>query len=163
MTELLARPARSLASCWSETQIALAFGCRLPCNDAMTNLRDWADPGMRASIELLFGSEPTPFGVVRGRTVRGPSKPSADQAIRAATRDLVHRLASELEAFATRRPRCEYVMAPYIPACPDPRCQAWFDRCHRVARRTFWPAPRHRVGRGRVGALGGTWSADLDR
>jgi hypothetical protein len=93
----------------------------------MTNLHDWADPGMRASIELLFGPEPTPLGVVRGRTVRGPSKPSADQAIRAATRDLVHRLASELETFATRRPRCEYAMAPYIPTCPDPRCQAWFD------------------------------------
>jgi hypothetical protein len=99
----------------------------LPCNAAMTNLGDWADPDMRASIELLFGPEPTPVGVVRGRTVRGPSKPSADQAIRAATRDLVHRLASELETFATRRPRCEYVMAPYIPTCPDPRCQAWFD------------------------------------
>jgi hypothetical protein len=107
----------------------------------MTNLRDWADPGMRASIELLFGPEPTPIGVVRGRTVRGPSKPTADQAIRSATRDLVHRLASELETFATRRPRCEYIMAPYIPTCPDPRCQDWFDEV--IAWHAECFGPRH--------------------
>jgi hypothetical protein len=94
----------------------------------MTNVRDWADPGMRGLIELLYGPEPAPRGSAQGRTVRGPSKPSVDDALRVATRDLVHRLGDELKAFAVRRPpRCGYAMAPYIPTCPDPRCQAWFD------------------------------------
>jgi hypothetical protein len=77
---------------------------------------------------LIYGPEPAPPGTVRGRTVRGPSKASMDETLRATTRDLVHRHADELKAFGERRPaKCGYAMAPWIPNCPEPRCQAWFD------------------------------------
>jgi hypothetical protein len=62
--------------------------------------------------------------------------------VKSATRDLVHRLANELEPLARRRPpRCNYAMAPYIPRCPDPRCQAWFDEV--IAWHTERFGPRH--------------------
>lgn len=77
---------------------------------------------------MIYGPESAPPGTVRGRTVRGPSKASMDETLRATIRDLVHRHADALSAFAERRPpRCGYAMAPWIPTCPEPRCQMWFD------------------------------------
>lgn len=75
-----------------------------------------------------MGRSQARVGPCGGLTVRGPSKPSTDEALRVTTRDLVHRLGDDLKPFAARRPpRCGYAMAPYIPSCPDPRCQTWFD------------------------------------
>lgn len=91
-----------------------------------TKLPDF-DPGLRSSIELLYGSEPSRPGELRGETVRGRTRYSPEDAIRAATSQLLPRLSNELCAFARRRPACGYAHAATSPTCRDAGCQGWMD------------------------------------
>lgn len=87
------------------------------------------NPGLRASIELLYGPEPAKPGEIRGTTVRGKARYSQQAALETAIRDVLPRLDEELRALARRRPGCGYVHGPTAraPHCPDEACQAWID------------------------------------
>jgi hypothetical protein len=85
------------------------------------------DPGMRSSIELLWGPSPTEPGEIRGRTVRGRARYSTDEAIRAATSAMLPRFGDDFRAFARRRPRCEYAHSARVASCLDADCQSWLD------------------------------------
>lgn len=87
------------------------------------------DPGLRGSIELLYGPEPAKPGEIRGKTVRGKAHYSRQAAIEAAIRDVLPRMSSELRALARHRPGCSYVHGPTTrtPTCPDETCQRWID------------------------------------
>jgi hypothetical protein len=99
------------------------------------------DPGLRSSIELLYGPEAAQLGEIRGKTVRGRARYSPDEAIRAATRAILARQADDLTAFARRRPACGYVHGATLAECRDPVCQAWLDEI--AAWHTERFGPRH--------------------
>jgi hypothetical protein len=86
------------------------------------------DPGLRSTIELLYGPDSASLGSIRGRTVRGRAPYSADEAIRAATRDLVARLADDLDSIGRDRPECNRVHSPSSPTCPNLTCKEWIDK-----------------------------------
>lgn len=99
------------------------------------------DPGLRSSIELLYGPVPARREQIRGNTVRGRARYSAEEAIRAATRAVLPRFEDELVAFARSRPRCGYVHGAGSASCQDRSCQAWMDRV--VAWHAERFGPRH--------------------
>jgi hypothetical protein len=99
------------------------------------------DPGMRSSIELLWGPSPTEPGEIRGRTIRGRARYSADEAIRAATSAMLSRFGDDLRAFGRRRRRCGYAHSARVATCRDADCQDWLDQVVAWHNERF--GPRH--------------------
>jgi hypothetical protein len=99
------------------------------------------DPGMRSSIELLWGLSPTDPDQIRGRTVRGRSRYSTDEAIRAATSAMLPRSGDDLRTFARSRPRCGYAHSAGVASCRDADCQSWLNEV--VAWHAERFGPRH--------------------